>query len=135
MPRGCTRIPAEYAGLKPCARGCFATEILRTQEDLGCPKGDYFSAQAGAVADCPACCLKTQEGIQVFTMILNTFTAALGALLCMAALQAAPAEVVVQSEKPAIVLVHGAFADGSSWSKVIPLLQAKGYHVVSVQNP
>jgi pimeloyl-ACP methyl ester carboxylesterase len=34
-----------------------------------------------------------------------------------------------------IVLVHGAFADGSSWSKVIPLLQAKGYKVTSVQNP
>jgi len=34
-----------------------------------------------------------------------------------------------------IVLVHGAFADGSSWSKVIPLLQAKGYEVTSVQNP
>ena len=34
-----------------------------------------------------------------------------------------------------IVLVHGAFADGSSWSKVIPLLQAKGYLVTAVQNP
>jgi len=34
-----------------------------------------------------------------------------------------------------IVLVHGAFADGTSWSKVIPILQAKGYHVVAVQNP
>jgi pimeloyl-ACP methyl ester carboxylesterase len=34
-----------------------------------------------------------------------------------------------------IVLVHGAFADGSNWSKVIPLLQAKGFHVVAVQNP
>ena len=34
-----------------------------------------------------------------------------------------------------VVLVHGAFADGSSWSKVIPLLQAKGLHVVSVQIP
>jgi pimeloyl-ACP methyl ester carboxylesterase len=34
-----------------------------------------------------------------------------------------------------IVLVHGAFADGSSWAKVIPLLQAKGYNVVAVQNP
>lgn len=34
-----------------------------------------------------------------------------------------------------IVLVHGAFADGSSWSKVIPLLEQKGYHVVAVQNP
>jgi len=34
-----------------------------------------------------------------------------------------------------VVLVHGAFADGSSWERVIPLLQAKGLHVVSVQNP
>ena len=34
-----------------------------------------------------------------------------------------------------IILVHGAFADGSSWSKVIPLLQAKGFNVIAVQNP
>jgi len=34
-----------------------------------------------------------------------------------------------------IGLVHGAFADGTSWSKVIPILEAKGYHVVAVQNP
>jgi pimeloyl-ACP methyl ester carboxylesterase len=34
-----------------------------------------------------------------------------------------------------IVLVHGAFADGSSWSKVIPLLQSKGFHVTAVGIP
>jgi pimeloyl-ACP methyl ester carboxylesterase len=34
-----------------------------------------------------------------------------------------------------IVLVHGAWADGSSWSRVIPLLEADGYHVVAVQLP
>lgn len=34
-----------------------------------------------------------------------------------------------------IVLVHGAYADGSSWSEVIPLLQKAGLHVTSVQNP
>ncbi len=34
-----------------------------------------------------------------------------------------------------IVLVHGAWADGSCWSKVIALLQAKGFRVVAVQNP
>jgi pimeloyl-ACP methyl ester carboxylesterase len=34
-----------------------------------------------------------------------------------------------------IILVHGAFADGSSWSKVIPLLQARGLTVTVVQNP
>lgn len=34
-----------------------------------------------------------------------------------------------------VVLVHGAWADGSSWSKVIPILQAAGLHVTAVQNP
>lgn len=34
-----------------------------------------------------------------------------------------------------VVLVHGAWADGSSWSKVIPLLQEKGLHVTAVQLP
>lgn len=34
-----------------------------------------------------------------------------------------------------VVLVHGLYADGSSWGKVIPLLQAKGLHVTAVQNP
>ncbi len=34
-----------------------------------------------------------------------------------------------------IVLVHGAWADGSSWSKIVPLLQSKGFHVACTQNP
>jgi pimeloyl-ACP methyl ester carboxylesterase len=34
-----------------------------------------------------------------------------------------------------IVLVHGAWADGSSWSAVIERLQAKGYHVIAPQFP
>jgi pimeloyl-ACP methyl ester carboxylesterase len=34
-----------------------------------------------------------------------------------------------------IVLVHGAWADGSSWDKVAPLLEAKGYHAVAVHEP
>jgi pimeloyl-ACP methyl ester carboxylesterase len=37
--------------------------------------------------------------------------------------------------KPAIVLVHGAFVDGSSWQRVIPILQRDGYVVTAVQNP
>src|SRR6266436_4502950 len=47
----------------------------------------------------------------------------------------------VMAQKPAsspvknIVLVHGAFADGSSWNKIIPLLQAKEFHVTSVAIP
>lgn len=34
-----------------------------------------------------------------------------------------------------VVLVHGAFADGSSWRKVIPLLEKAGLKVIAVQNP
>src|SRR5580692_3709165 len=34
-----------------------------------------------------------------------------------------------------VVLVHGAWADGSSWSEVTPRLQAAGLHVTAVQNP
>ena len=37
--------------------------------------------------------------------------------------------------KPTIVFVHGLWADGSSWSKVINPLVDKGYKVISVQNP
>ena len=35
--------------------------------------------------------------------------------------------------KPHVILVHGAFADGSSWSKVIQRLQAADYTVIAVQ--
>jgi pimeloyl-ACP methyl ester carboxylesterase len=59
--------------------------------------------------------------------------------ICTAALfLMAPPFVAAQSSPSGvknIVLVHGAFADGSSWAKVIPLLEAEGYHVVAVQNP
>jgi len=37
--------------------------------------------------------------------------------------------------KPTIIFVHGIWADGSSWNDQIIALQAKGYDVVSVQNP
>src|ERR1700745_3918448 len=37
--------------------------------------------------------------------------------------------------RPNIVLVHGAWADGSSWSSVIERLQADGYHVTAPQFP
>ena len=37
--------------------------------------------------------------------------------------------------RPSIVLVHGAWADGSSWSSVIERLQADGYRVTAPQFP
>ena len=36
---------------------------------------------------------------------------------------------------PNIILVHGAWADGSSWNKVIPILKNAGYRVIAVQLP
>ena len=42
--------------------------------------------------------------------------------------------VASAAEVPSVVIVHGAFADGSDWAKVIPLLQAKGIRVTAVQN-
>lgn len=62
---------------------------------------------------------------KILSVVVLAFTAAGG----RAAPPSSPAGV------KNIVLVHGAFADGSSWAKVVPILQAKGYHVTAVQNP
>ena len=35
--------------------------------------------------------------------------------------------------KPSIVLVHGAFADGSGWKKVISILEDEEFTVTAVQ--
>jgi len=40
-----------------------------------------------------------------------------------------------RAQKPSIVLIHGAFADASSWRKVIPILEGDGYMVTAVQIP
>ncbi|GAB4036112.1 alpha/beta fold hydrolase [Spirosoma gilvum] len=66
------------------------------------------------------------------------FNRALGALTCIIMALSTPSTADAQSNKTGVtnvVLVHGAFADGSSWSKVIPLLEAKGLTVIAVQNP
>jgi len=42
---------------------------------------------------------------------------------------------MTDGSKPIILLVHGAVADGSSWSKVLPILQDAGHRVVAVQQP
>lgn len=60
------------------------------------------------------------------------------AMMATGATFAAFGTVAAQTVKKGIknvVLVHGAFADGSSWSKVIRQLQTKGYNVIAVQNP
>jgi len=42
---------------------------------------------------------------------------------------------VAQPEKPTVVLVHGAFADASSWNGVVKILEQDGYTVVAAANP
>jgi pimeloyl-ACP methyl ester carboxylesterase len=61
-------------------------------------------------------------------------------VLAVALLAVASATGATAQQKPNrgvtnVVLVHGAWADGSSWAKVIPLLEAKGLHVDAVQMP
>jgi pimeloyl-ACP methyl ester carboxylesterase len=50
-------------------------------------------------------------------------------------LQGEPAPLPRPAAAKNVVLVHGAWADGSSWSRVIPLLEAKGLSVTAVQIP
>jgi pimeloyl-ACP methyl ester carboxylesterase len=65
----------------------------------------------------------------ISTVIASAFLLASGAFAQSAPLQ--KAAVVAKN----IVLVHGLYADGSSWAEVIPLLQQAGLHVTAVQNP
>ena len=62
---------------------------------------------------------------------LISLGAIVGALLPALALAQAPRDLSGET----VVLVHGAFADGSSWDQVIPLLRARGLQVIAVQNP
>jgi len=57
------------------------------------------------------------------------------ALILIPAYVVAAKSDTVSAAKPSIVLVHGAWADGSSWSRVIALLQDKGYTVYAPANP
>ncbi|WP_155368731.1 alpha/beta fold hydrolase [Catellatospora vulcania] len=60
------------------------------------------------------------------SVIANSVTTSAGA---------AEPQPVQQQDKPTVVLVHGAFADASSWNGVIERLQAEGYPVVAPANP
>ena len=61
----------------------------------------------------------------------------MGLTAATAATSLMPRTAIAQTAPKAknVVLVHGLFADGSSWSEVIPRLQAAGLNVTSVQNP
>jgi pimeloyl-ACP methyl ester carboxylesterase len=63
----------------------------------------------------------------------RTFAGALGVLTSSVFSRVPRAAETPRAQN--VVLVHGLFADGSSWSEVIPLLQGAGLNVTSVQNP
>lgn len=65
----------------------------------------------------------------------NLLVAGLGAGLLLAGATTAQATETTQAEKPTIVLLHGAYADGSSWSEVTGRLQRDGYNVVAPAVP
>src|SRR5271167_4893849 len=65
-------------------------------------------------------------------------TVALGSVAAVMAAPSSPGAPTATGPLPAaknVVLVHGAYADGSCWADVIPFLQAQGLTVASVQNP
>jgi pimeloyl-ACP methyl ester carboxylesterase len=76
---------------------------------------------------------------QPFKRVLAIFTVGLNALAMFVAAVvaiAAPARAASDTPgKPTIVLVHGAFAESSSWNAVATQLLEKGYPVVALANP
>ncbi len=66
---------------------------------------------------------------------MNTRTSPIIKLAAAGAMAIATTTSMAADVVKNIVLVHGAWADGSSWAKVIPLLEERGLHVVAVQNP
>src|ERR1700737_1022691 len=61
-------------------------------------------------------------------MAVGVLTATLGGF-------GAHAQTAAPVEARNVVMIHGAWADGSSWAEVIPRLQAAGLKVTAVQNP
>lgn len=57
------------------------------------------------------------------------------ALALLGAAGFAPAAQASRSDAPTVVLVHGAFADASSWNRVVPVLERWGVHAVTVDAP
>lgn len=69
--------------------------------------------------------------MKFFQALINLHLLAPVAVMAAVSMPAAAAELRAKTA----VLVHGAFADGSSWQKVIPYLEKAGLKVVAVQNP
>jgi pimeloyl-ACP methyl ester carboxylesterase len=73
--------------------------------------------------------------MQVLKLVRNVVATCAALLAITAPAAKATAQTQPTAGVKTVLLVHGAWADGSSWSKVIPLLEARGLHVVAVQIP
>ncbi|MFE2101170.1 MULTISPECIES: alpha/beta fold hydrolase [unclassified Streptomyces] len=76
------------------------------------------------------------HGIRRHTWRIHGVAAGFAAV-ALCAFPAAPASAVggEGGAKPTVVLVHGAFADGSSWNGVVSRLQQAGFPVIAPANP
>jgi pimeloyl-ACP methyl ester carboxylesterase len=76
-----------------------------------------------------------RKSMQVFKHVRNVVATCVALLAIIGPAVRANAQTQPSAGIKTVLLVHGAWADGSCWSKVIPLLEAKGLHVVAVQIP
>jgi pimeloyl-ACP methyl ester carboxylesterase len=73
--------------------------------------------------------------MKTFNSVRNIVAMCAALLVIIVPAAKATAQTPSAAGAKTVLLIHGAWADGSSWSKIIPLLEAKGLHVVAVQIP
>jgi pimeloyl-ACP methyl ester carboxylesterase len=78
---------------------------------------------------------RTLRWLVVTAMIAVASVVAIPTLASAHLSSSGQAHIVSGTPKPTIVLVHGGWADGSSWDQVISILQREGYTVVAPPNP
>jgi len=80
--------------------------------------------------------LLTEEKKTEMKSLLSAIRKSLKIVIVLAFIAWLPASSIAQPRKVRnIVIVHGAFADGSGWHDVFKILTRRGYHVTIVQNP
>src|ERR1700680_823800 len=95
----------------------------------------HLYAEEQTVGRCPmVLSMSSQDDLRPrYPMSRRAFVSMVGAASTLIPGTAAAAQPLPKARD--VVLVHGLFTDGSSWSEVIPRLQAAGLSVTSVQNP
>ena len=79
--------------------------------------------------------MNTQNGLQTRPIDRRTFVSMVAAGAASTLIQGTAAAAQPAPKARNVILVHGLFADGSSWTEVIARLQAAGLNATAVQNP